>query len=52
VRSSNITVNVYDAADNIVATKTVNVLFYKTILEVVMAKVQDLIQKIMALFNK
>lgn len=52
VRSSKITVNVYDAEDNIIATKTVNVLFYKTILEVVMARLQVLIEKIMSLFNK
>jgi len=52
VRSSKITVNVYDAEDNIIATNTVNVMFYKTILEVVMAKVQILITQIMALFKK
>jgi hypothetical protein len=51
VRSSNITINVYDAEDNIIATNTVNVMFYKTILEVVMAKVQNLITQIMALFK-
>lgn len=52
VRSSKITVNVYDAEDNIIATNTVNVLFYKTILEVVMTKLQVLIEKIVSLFKK
>lgn len=52
VRSSDITINAYDAEDNLIATSTTNVLFYKTIIDVFMEKVTALIELIMPLFQK
>ncbi|NLX93398.1 MAG: InlB B-repeat-containing protein [Clostridiales bacterium] len=52
VRSSDITINIYDMDDNIIATNKVNILFYKTITGIIMEKFILLLQKIIPLFQK
>lgn len=52
VRSSDITINIYDMDDNIIATNKVNILFYKTITGIIMEKFIVLLQKIVPLFQK
>ena len=52
VRSSDITINVYDEDGNLAATSITNVLFYKAITGTIMEKFISLLQLIIPLFQK